>query len=377
LSSAVDEPGICAASAQSISSTLNTLSVSIWLLDDRRERLLLAASTSTARASDGETNSADLPEAAGMLPEMARPFNLEKAPEAWAAALRLVAVSQFPTGGDRWCVPLVTRERWLGAVVLADRVGGVPYTAEERDLLHCLADQIATTLLNARLTAEILRGREIEAFRTMSAFFVHDLKNVASTLTLMLQNLPLHFDSAEFREDALRGIGKTVGRMNELIGRLGALRQKLEIKPVTLDLNELVEETLRSTPLGGEVNLRRQIEPLPVIAGDREQLQSVVTNLLLNAADAIGGAGEVIVQTSQRAGWVTVSISDDGCGMSPEFLRTSLFRPFHSTKKNGLGIGMFQSKIIVEAHGGTVQVKSEIGKGSTFSVALPINAPGI
>ncbi len=274
-------------------------------------------------------------------------------------------------------MPLVAREHWLGAAVLADRVSGVPYTAEERDLLHCIADQIATTLLNARLTAEILRGREIEAFRTMSAFFVHDLKNVASTLTLMLQNLPLHFDNAEFREDALRGIGKTVGRMNELISRLGALRQKLEIKSAALDLNELVEETLRSTPLAGEVNLRRQTEPLPAIAGDREQLQSVVTNLLLNAADAIGGTGEVIVQTNQRAGWVTVSISDNGCGMSPEFLRSSLFRPFHSTKKNGLGIGMFQSKIIVEAHGGTVQVKSELGKGSTFCVALPINAPGV
>jgi len=102
--------------------------------------------------------------------------------------------------------------------ILADRVGGVPYTVEELDLLKCMGDQIAVGLLNLRLTEEIMRGKELEAFQAMSAFFVHDLKNAASTLSLTLQNLPVHFDDPIFRQDALRGIGEeTANRINELI----------------------------------------------------------------------------------------------------------------------------------------------------------------
>ena len=74
-------------------------------------------------------------------------------------------------------------------------------------------------------------AKELEAFQTMSAFFVHDLKNATSSLSLTLQNLPVHFDDPEFREDALRGIANTVNRINMHIGRLSVLRNKLELKP--------------------------------------------------------------------------------------------------------------------------------------------------
>ena len=93
--------------------------------------------------------------------------------------------------------------------ILADRVGGIPYTVEEFDLLKCMGDQIAVGLLNLRLTDEITRGKELEAFQAMSAFFVHDLKNAASTLSLTLKNLPVHFDDPAFRQDVLRGMGET------------------------------------------------------------------------------------------------------------------------------------------------------------------------
>jgi signal transduction histidine kinase len=101
-------------------------------------------------------------------------------------------------------------------------------------------------------------------------------------------------------------------------------------------------------------------------------MQSVVMNLLFNARDAANGGGQIRVETSHGDSRAVLSVSDDGCGMSPIFLTRSLFRPFHSTKKNGLGIGMFQSKMIVEAHGGTIQVDSEPGRGTTFRVSLPL-----
>ena len=97
----------------------------------------------------------------------------------------------------------------MGLTILADRVGGIRYTVEELDLLKCIGDQVAVSLLNLQLTGEIMRGKELEAFQAISAFFVHDLKNAASTLSLMLQNLPVHFDDPAFRQDTLRGIGET------------------------------------------------------------------------------------------------------------------------------------------------------------------------
>jgi signal transduction histidine kinase len=108
---------------------------------------------------------------------------------------------------------------------------------------------------------------------------------------------------------------------------------------------------------------------------DREQIQSVVTNLLLNARDALGPGGRIRVSTKDLGDSIVLSVADNGCGMSAAFLRDSLFRPFQSTKKNGLGIGMFQSRMIVETHRGTIRVESETGKGSTFQVSLPVRNP--
>jgi signal transduction histidine kinase len=100
-------------------------------------------------------------------------------------------------------------------------------------------------------------------------------------------------------------------------------------------------------------------------------MQKVVTNLVMNAHDAIGGKGNIRVATAARDHHVTLTVSDDGCGMSREYVNKMLFKPFHSTKKRGMGIGLFHSKMIVEAHHGKIEVESEEGKGTTFRVILP------
>jgi putative PEP-CTERM system histidine kinase len=300
------------------------------------------------------------------------PFDLEGLGEPWAAEVRRLNPTQFPNGDDRWCVPLRAGEQGLGAFVLADRVSGVAYTVEDQELLGCIADQVTSVLLNLRLAGELVRARELEAFRTMSAFFVHDLKNTAASLNLMLNNLPVHFDDPDFREDALRSVGNTARRIEEMIARLSALRQQPELRPVETDLNQLVGQAIdRLGELPG-VELTRSFQPLPAVRVDRDQLQAVVTNLVLNARDAVGGAGRIAVRT-ERSGEVTLlSVEDTGCGMTPEFVRDSLFRPFQSTKKKGLGIGMFQARMVVEKHGGSIQVESEPGRGTTFRVSLPV-----
>jgi signal transduction histidine kinase len=217
-----------------------------------------------------------------------------------------------------------------------------------------------------------MRAKELEAFQAISAFFIHDLKNAASTLSLTLQNLPVHFDDPIFRQDALRGIGETANRINQLISRVGALRH-LELKPVEADLNLLVADALEVLNGAPEITVVKERRLQPKLKVDCDQFRSVITNLLLNARDALGPRGEITIETRQKDSWAILSVVDNGCGMSPAFVKASLFRPFQTTKKKGLGIGMFQSKMIVEAHQGKIQVESELGAGTTFRVMLPLN----
>jgi putative PEP-CTERM system histidine kinase len=374
LANVKDRAGLCTASARLISETFDVLSATIWLLDEQNERFIVGASTVRPpgeAVADNPPASASSAVAAGLRAKSS-PFDLEEVNEPWAGELRQLNSTTFPNGGHRWCVPLRTGEQGVvGALVLADRVNGAPYTVEELELLQCIAHQMTSVLLNLRLAGEVARASELEAFRTMSAFFVHDLKNAAASLNLMLRNLPEHFDDPAFREDALRGVGNTARRIDDMISRLSALRQRPDFKPVESDLNEIVSESLDRLDDMPQVELTKGLQPVPRILADREQIQSVVTNLLLNARDAVLPGGRIEVRTDHRGGRVVLSVADNGCGMSPAFLKDSLFRPFQSTKKKGLGIGMFQSRMVVETHGGSILVESETGKGTTVRVSFP------
>ncbi len=263
LASVSDRAGLCAASARLISETFEVLSVTIWLLDEQKEQLVAGASTT--RRPD-ETVAGEPPAlassavAAGMTLMPPSPFDLEPVGEAWAEELRQLNPSSFPNGGHRWCVPLRSGEEIVGVLVLADRVNGAAYSIEELELLQCIADQVTSVLLNLRLANEVARARELEAFRTMSAFFVHDLKNAAASLNLMLKNLPVHFDDPAFREDALRGVGNTARRIDGMIARLSALRQRPDFKPVESDLNQLVSDSLDRLDVMPQVELTKELQ---------------------------------------------------------------------------------------------------------------------
>jgi putative PEP-CTERM system histidine kinase len=373
--SRVEESDLCLAAVTLISEIFQVLSVTIWLVDEKRENMAFAGSTALSAAA-----------AAGLQPQKEEamaifqalqvhrdPIDFETLKDDWAAALRRMTPTQFRQSRSRVCVPLVGGSRLLGVISLGDRVGGTFFSLQDFDLLRCVGDQVAAGLLNAQLSQKLLQAKELEAFQTMSAFFVHDLKNTASTLNLMLQNLPDHFDNPDFREDALRGMAKTCAHINSLISRLSLLRHDLQIKPVECSLNDVVAGVLSDWDGIAGGTLVKNLRPGRAILLDREQIAKVVTNLVLNASEASPPSGQIRVETSQSNGWAVLQVADDGCGMAPEFLNHALFRPFQTTKKKGLGIGMFQSKMIVEAHGGRIEVESELQKGTTFRVLLPID----
>jgi len=372
-SGVMDGPELCRASAELVSETFDVLNVVAFLQEQDAGHFAKAASTSQAgeieqvtsdRLILGESSINALREKEGF-------FDLDQEDGGWAEPLKEILPNQFSSGGHRFVLPLVTEKRLLGVIILADRVNGIPYSQEERELLACIGDQLAAALLNRTLIEQVVQAKELEAFQTMSTFFVHDLKNAANSLTLMLENLPRHFDDPEFRKDALRMIGKTADRINGMIRRLSSLRQKLEIVPVETDMNALIERVLEVFDKeGGKVE--RKLRSLPMVQVDPEQIESVVTNLLVNAREASGSDGVISIETEARGGEVVLTVRDDGCGMSTEFVEGSLFKPFNTTKSKGLGIGMFQSKMIVDAHQGRIRVESAPGEGASFHVILPL-----
>jgi putative PEP-CTERM system histidine kinase len=372
--SCVKQSELCNCAATLISQIFEVLGVTVWLVDEKRESLIFAASTSLSPAAGKELEPSieDAKAIIDSLQNHADPVEFETSTEPWAVALRRVNPSRFRTGGSRVCVPLTAGGQILGVIVLADRVGGVFLSLQDFDLLRCVGDQIAAQLLNTHLSQKLLQAKEMEAFQTMSAFFVHDLKNTASTLNLMLQNLPIHFDNPEFRADALRGVGKTCEHINHLITRLSVLRHDLQLKTAASDLNDVIGRVLSTWNGVSGITLVKNLRPCPRLLLDQEQIFKVVTNLVINAIEAVPANGEIRVETSQNNGWAVLTVADNGCGMAPEFLNRALFRPFQTTKKKGFGIGMFQSKMIVEAHGGRIEVQSELKKGTVFRVLLPI-----
>lgn len=306
---------------------------------------------------------------------LGQPFNLENEKFAWADCLRATCPKKFDHGGDRLVVPLIASEQLVGLVVLADRINGAPYSLEELDLLACIGDQLAGAFLNLSLTEKVLQAKELEAFQTISTFFVHDLKNAANSLNLTLQNLPIHFDDPEFRVDAVKTVGRTVERINQMILKLSSLRHELQLHRAPCRLDLLCAEVLDgldSEMRNGGV-IQRDLQEVPEIALDEEAMRSVVTNLVVNSREAITSAGNIRVGTHVENGRLALVVTDEGGGMSADFIKNQLFRPFHSTKTKGLGIGMFQCKKVVEAHQGTISVESRIGHGTQFTILFPIS----
>jgi len=368
-----DPDTLCMKVARMISDTLEVLSVTIWLFDETYGRLKPSGSTVFSDTGMGHKISDEFAiKLIDAFRDYEGPIDLDDSKIAWAEDLRQSMPEALQEARIRYCVRLSGGGQFLGLITLGERVGYESFSFEEFDLLKTMADQIAGSLLNLKLAEELRRAKEMEAFQTISAFMIHDLKNLASTLSLTMRNLPIHFENPEFREDALRVIKQSVNKVNNMCGQLSLLSKKIELKKVETDLNELILNSLSSINEGETISITHDLLPIPKMFIDPGEIQKVITNLILNAREALTNGGMIHIKTAYKEGWTILSVSDNGCGMSKEFMEHSLFRPFKTTKKQGMGIGLYQSKMIVEAHGGRIEVESQEGKGSTFRVMLPV-----
>lgn len=391
---------LCGIIVRMVSETLEILSVTIWLVDGKQERVSFGGST-VLNEAQSEGMKVFGSGGVGLIQAMTgrtAPVDLAGREDDWAEDLRRICgMDETKESRIRYCVPLNTAGRLVGVMTLSEKVFYEPLSFEELELVRTIADQAAASLLNLQLSESLRQAKELEAFQSMSAFFLHDLKNLASKLSLVTQNLPVYMDNPEFRADALRTISQSVDKINGMSSRLSLLSQKLEIVPARADLNGLVQETILEVGkyVGTPISFDRG--DMPLFPMDREQMRKVIENLLINASDAVGADGrgrqggsvrdrlppnaghapvadgEIAVATRNRGNWAEISVRDNGCGMSRAFIEGTLFKPFRTTKKKGMGIGLYHCKTIVEAHGGRIEAESEEGRGTTFRVLLPIN----
>lgn len=275
----------------------------------------------------------------------------------------------FAAVPDAWLiVPLSTGAGLAGIVVLQNPRTPIEVDWEVRDLLKVAARAAAAHLQQIAATEALIEARKFDAFNRMSAFVVHDLKNLVAQLSLMLRNAERHRDNPEFQRDMLETVANVVARMNALMLQLRTGTTPVE-SPRPVELAPIVLRVVAAKQAGTQVTLA--LTPGVSALGHEDRLEHVIGHLVQNALDATRDGGEVRVSVARDEGFAAVEVADTGVGMSVQFQRERLFRPFESTKAAGMGIGVYESQQYVSGLGGRIVVESNQGVGTRVRVLLP------
>ncbi len=242
--------------------------------------------------------------------------------------------------------------------------------------LETVSGPLALAIQNSHFTEQLIQSRAQESFQKMSSFVMHDLKNSVGMLDLLLSNARTNLDNPEFQQSMLGTIKDAVRRQRRIIARLSEPEAATPVELTEIDPVDLVRQVIEKTQVRNieHVELTEDYAAVPPIRTDPVRLASVLENLVSNALEAMPAGGRLDISvrpadTTEQDG-ITIRVADTGCGMTEEFINEELFRQFASTKKKGMGIGMFQSREAIHQLGGTIEVESEPGRGTTFTVTL-------
>jgi len=270
-------------------------------------------------------------------------------------------------------VPLILHERLLGFVVLARSKGKINLDWEVNDLLKTAGRQAASYLAQLEAASALLVARQFESFNRMSAFVVHDLKNLVSQHSLLLSNAHKHKHEPAFQEDMIETVAQSVEKMKRLLLQLRGGDTPEPPAPVALE--GLVQQVVAAkSALKPAPRLEARDGAVKVLA-HRARLERVIGHLIQNAIEATPPEGQVVVQLSRQDGSAIIVIADTGCGMSEQFMRYRLFKPFESTKSTGMGIGTYEAREYVRELGGRIEVETQEARGTRFRVVLPLHVP--
>jgi len=274
--------------------------------------------------------------------------------------------------GTALIVPLLLGEKLTGFVVLhaGQRTEGLDY--EDRDLLKTAGRQLATHLARHEADERLTESRQFDAYHRLTAFIMHDIKNLVAQLSLLVGNAEKHKANPEFVDDMIETVANSVERMNRLMDQLRHGEPQEQVQ--SMELSEAAERAIRRCA---------ERRPIPELIGDAEsvrvkadsgRLVQMLEHLIRNAQDATSDDGSVRVRVFKKSSQACLRVEDSGSGMDEEFIRERLFKPFDSTKgTRGMGIGAYQVRDYAQTMGGQINVYSEPGSGSCFEILLPLD----
>ena len=250
---------------------------------------------------------------------------------------------------------------------------------QSSDDARVIADNI--NAMTEQVRAQIAReeeSRQFESFIRLSAMLTHDLKNAIEGLSLTVSNMERHFHNEQFRIDAMKGLTNATDKLRAIVARLSRPVSSLSgehKRPTKTDLIPILKRVMATTaePMRGKHTIQTKLPANLFAMADAQRVEEVMENLILNALEAMSDrSGTLTIEAGpdeNGAAWFTVS--DTGPGMTRTFIETRLFRPFSTTKKNGIGLGLYTCREVIRASGGSITVESVEGAGTTFRVVLP------
>tara|TARA_R110002072_G_scaffold297342_1_gene470084 strand:- start:424 stop:1950 length:1527 start_codon:yes stop_codon:yes gene_type:complete len=272
-------------------------------------------------------------------------------------------------------VPIFIGKAFYGLFLLADANKIRQLNWEDRDLLFAVSKQLGNFISLYEATDKLSESKQFDAFNRMSAFLVHDLKNVQAQLALITANAEKHRNNPAFIDDVFETVESATQRLEKVLSQLRK-------KQVEQSSHSQVNLATIVTKVVSQCNIR-----LPKVEVtqqdlcetfiDSESFQSVIQHLIQNAQEATASDGWVKVSLIKKKRIIRIIIEDNGCGMSEEFINSRLFRPFDTTKGNaGMGIGVFEAKQFFESMAGIIKVESRPKQGTIFTIDLPLRLTG-
>ena len=271
---------------------------------------------------------------------------------------------------DVWLiVPLFLQNELEAFVVLTKPRVARQIDWQDHDLLKTAGMQLANALALTQASDDLSRSRQFEAYNRLSAFLVHDLKNLVAQIALIVKNSEKHKHNHEFIDDSIETLENVVNKMQRILAQLkkGGVKKSDSYQEINLvDIIKDVElQQINNKP---RLQVTLDIEK-SMIYGDREKLSSIIGHMVQNAQDATAENGWVKLLLQNNVSEAIVKISDNGCGMDKQFIQQRLFKPFDTTKGNaGMGIGVYESREYILQHSGQILVESEPGTGTTFTL---------
>lgn len=273
-------------------------------------------------------------------------------------------------------VPLLVDQHLMGFVLLSQPRHPITPSWEDLDLLKTVGREVASFLFRQRTSEQLTESRQFETYNKLSAFVMHDLKNLIAQQALVVENAARHKENPAFIEDMINTIDNSVNRMNTLLRKLQQT-QPLQTESVLIEraLINAVERfqtrqprvTYRSNPSADD------LAGLKILA-DEDYLEMIFSHIIKNAQEATAADGYVDIVLKREGDFAMIQVEDNGCGMDAQFIAERLFRPFDTTKSGkGMGIGVYQTREFLRGLGGDVMVQSEPGVGTVMTLTIPLD----